>query len=144
MITRGYITKKLNVDSSKVTVRLPIFETANNNEANVHNPFEVEASIMMTPGNFLGYNVGDVVIIGFEDNDYSKPIILGKLFISVEEKNTVKEVMDQLSVGSTAELPENTSIGNVSSKDIEALSGMGASGNLSKQLKYILDKIGNS
>lgn len=144
MITRGYITKKLNVDSSKVTVRLPIFETANNNEANVHNPFEVETSIMMTPGNFLGYNVGDVVIIGFEDNDYSKPIILGKLFISVEEKNTVKEVTDQLSVGSTAELPENTSIGNVSSKDIEALSGMGASGNLSKQLKYILDKIGNS
>lgn len=144
MITRGYITEKLSVDSSKVMVRLPIFETANNNEANIHNPFEVEASIMMTPGNFLGYNVGDTVIVGFEDNDYSKPIILGKLFISVEENSTVKEVIDQVSVKSTAVLPENTSIGKVSPKDIAALSGINTSGNLAQQLKYILDKIDNS
>lgn len=142
MITKGYIISKAT-NPTKFTVRLPIFETANSNEANIYKPFTLDASLLMTPGNYMGYNIGDCVFIGFEDNDYSKPVILGKLFTGdTETPNTVKEVNNQLLVNSGAILPANTSIGNVSAQDLKALEGIGGNNKtLMQLLKFILDKL---
>ena len=145
MITKGYIMSKA-VDPAKFTVRLPVFEGVNGNEANVYKPFTVDATVLMTPGNFLGYNINDVVFVGFEDNDYSKPIILGKLYTgTIDTQNSVKEINSQLTVNDTAILPADTSIGKVSAQGLKALEGIGGNDKtLVQQLKFILDKLGVS
>lgn len=54
---------------------------------NTLSEFTMEASICGVPGIQNYINVGDIVYVGFEDNDMGKPIILGHLLTSyLEEK----------------------------------------------------------
>lgn len=62
---------------------------------------------MIPPGMLDSYKVGDVVILGFEENRYSKPIVLGKLFTGKDTNQIIPEQLVLL--GSTKVLADGQS-----------------------------------
>ena len=110
MITKGIIIKTPNGTNNKYTVRIPIFESANNTGSEF---VTYEASVCISPGSYYGLNVGDVVFISFEDNRMSKPVIIGKLFITPDVETGAYNALQVLKVSDKAELPSNTTIGDM-------------------------------
>ena len=82
MIVKGII-KSIDYTGNTCTVRIPVFESAAN-----ENEVVVPATLSTLPGIYNGYKEEDVVFIAFENNDYDMPIVIGKLYLGVEnEKN---------------------------------------------------------
>lgn len=82
MIVKGII-KSIDYSGNTCTVRIPIFESAAN-----ENEVVVPAILSTLPGIYNGYKEEDVVFIAFENNDYDMPVVIGKLYLGVEnEKN---------------------------------------------------------
>ena len=85
-----------------------MFEGAGNTEAVI-----VPAIFSISPGVFNGYLAEDVVILGFENNHFDQPVVLGKLYLGSEQENqptgrgTV--TCDTLRVTQNLELPISTS-----------------------------------
>ena len=73
----------------------------------------MEASVCGIPGIQNYINVGDIVYVGFEDNDMGKPVILGHLLTSqLEEKRSsypgfkvsVMNITDEATLPSTSNI----------------------------------------
>ncbi len=77
MITEALI-ETIDFTANSCTVRIPLFETTNTVTKVV-----VPAHFCIQPGQVNGYKVGDMVWIAFENNMYQNPIIIGKLFTSL-------------------------------------------------------------
>ena len=137
MITRGIIRKVpsgnvTEVDGRRVVdniyqVEIPSLRTANNTTNISNGAFLSDALLCYQPGNLNSYRVGDVVFLTI-DAPETLPIIIGKMYVGDEEatnfsKNNTLEVTDR------ANLPEDTTIGDVSFKDIKcAIVSTGANG----------------
>ena len=121
MITKGIVEEVLTNYSIKV--RLPILDSIEGTRDATPTSDLSEAIVCVAPNSEINFTVGDIVIVGFEDNDDSKPIILG--FLSKESGNTssISNNLSKLNVNVSAKLPRDTSIGNVSSQDISMLQG---------------------
>ena len=78
MITRAIINK-IDYESNKIRVRIPIYDGAQNSQGSTSDDDLSWASVMCLPGLTINYEVGDIAIVGFEDDDIGKPIILGYL-----------------------------------------------------------------
>lgn len=114
MITKGKVISK---NGNKYTVSLPIFKTSDNNK-----DFISEATLCYSPGTYNAINIGDIVVVGFQDNELSRPIIIGKFFSSDEELNAVGlNKVETLFVNTKATLPNNTQLGDISVSDIKKL-----------------------
>lgn len=104
MLTKGIITS-INSTGTRCTVRMPLFESASN-----PSPVEAEAIINIPPGIFNGFVVNDVVLVGFEENELHRPIVLGKLFKGNTE-GAIRGgggIFDTVKVNSSATLPSST------------------------------------
>ena len=126
MITKGIVEEIINIYQAKV--RLPVYDGfADTKNATPSNELTI-ASICNIPNIYNTIAVGDIVYVAFEDNDLGNPVILGQLY--KEEMNTLADIklnsanINQLTVNKNASLPQNTSIGSISSKEIAALSGI--------------------
>ena len=126
MVTKGIIEEIINIYQAKV--RLPVYDGfADTKNATPSNELTI-ASICNIPNIYNTIAVGDIVYVAFEDNDLGNPVILGQLY--KEEMNTLADIklnsanINQLTVNKNASLPQNTSIGSISSKEIAALSGI--------------------
>ena len=143
MITKG-IVEQFNKDAPyKVKVRLPIFDSIKgvNNSTSTENL--KDAIICTLPYCSNSLNVGDIVLVGFEDNDYGTPIILGHLYKDFplttvnnvtgnpDTKTSLNLDLNNLNVGGSVKLSSNISIGNIGYDDLMLL----------KQLPSIIDKI---
>ncbi len=111
------------VVDNKFKIYIPIFRRAGEPIDNPLSASTMYATLCYNPGAENGYRVGDVVYISFENNQMGEPIILGKLFLnnSQESLNTTYLVGDELNISNTAKLPINTTIGDRSGEDIDAL-----------------------
>ena len=111
MVTKGYIVKKSTEAPNKYLVRIPFFESA----ATANNPLSPvsECTLSHNPGTYEALLPGDCVFISFEDNLYSKPVILGKLFTKIEEQSSGYQYNTDLKVTHKATLPNDTTIGKV-------------------------------
>lgn len=78
MLTKGKIIEIL-WDINRIKVEVPLFTAAGSTEKSVMN-----ATAIVTPGVTDFYKVGDVVYIGFENDEVDRPVILGKLFTGLE------------------------------------------------------------
>ena len=78
MITRAIINK-IDYESNKIRVRIPIYDGAQNSQGSTSDEDLSWASVLCIPGLTINYEIGDIVIVGFEDDDIGKPIILGYL-----------------------------------------------------------------
>ena len=107
LVTKGII-KSIDYTSNTYNVNIPLFEGVNNDF-----PVTLPAIATIPPGVFNGYKINDVVIITFEDNSLSKPIIVGKLYLGAsQEKGEMRGTVscDSLRINSTCELPLSTKI----------------------------------
>lgn len=125
MITKGIVEE---LKGYQAKVRLPIYDGLANTKNATSNENLSYATVCVTTNLNNSLNVGDIVYVSFEDNDKGKPVILGQLY--KEEMNTLADIklnsanINQLTVNKNASLPQNTSIGSISSKEIAALSGI--------------------
>lgn len=118
MITRGIVVGvgevKVDTDKNrevvKYKVRMPLFNGSEDSPGST--PYEElqDAYIASTPGLYGTVNVGDSVYIGFIDNDYSNPVIVGTVN---GDGNYLSVSSDSLRVLSSVTLPKNTVIGDI-------------------------------
>ena len=83
MITKAVI-QSINLPRNRCKVRMPLFETASSTK-----PVEATAIISITPGIYNNLNVGDIVLVAFEENALEKPIIIGKLFTNASNEGAI-------------------------------------------------------
>lgn len=139
MLTKGIVEKVIDNYSAKV--RLPIFNKSK--DAIGATPLDElsEAIICTLPNSVLGLQVGDIVIVGFEDNNINKPIVLG--YLSAEDITTsgADLQVNSLKVKLDTHLSEDTSIGEITSDELKAL--LNVKSNIQWQLDVLNQKVDN-
>ena len=121
MITAGIIREiginKGNFIGNAYKVELNIFQIpGDDNKSN----YTYVANCSTIPGLYDSYAIGDVVYVGFLNNNKSLPIILGKIYQGLDNKSNGKLNLKGLSVTGHTELSKNTFIGNISFSDIQS------------------------
>ena len=139
MITKGIVE---SIDGYKAVVRIPIFDKAADakNSTNYNDLSTATICVMSKTSNPV--NVGDVVFVGFEDHEISKPIILGHLFRESMLSNSSDGsdiVARVFSTTSTTRLYKDTYIGDIKPNEIGMLTGLKA--NVQLQLNDLENKI---
>lgn len=121
MLTRAIITA-LDLEKNKVQVRIPFFE--GNYKNGILPQLETYttnwASIMYLPGLEVDYRVGDVVIVGFEDNNIGKPLVLGFLKLTnsdPEESRLYGKFIESITSEKFA-APVTSTIGEITYEDL--------------------------
>ena len=108
MIVKGII-KTINFSDNSCTVRLPIFETAA-----AQGEVVLDAIILIQPGLYNGYAIGDVVFVDFENNKLSQPIVIGKLYLGAAKETAAGApsamTVSNLKVTTQATLPIDTKL----------------------------------
>lgn len=122
MLTKGYIQAVLSPHS--VRVRLPIF----NKVENVQGATPVEelstAPICTLPHFIQNPQIGDIVFVDFEEDQYSHPVVLGYLSIENNKPNFVSATLEDLTALGKTRLGTDTNIGEIDYKNIATLKGM--------------------
>ena len=127
MITKAYIEEI--EDNYTVKVRIPIFNKSKESSDCTPTSELNKAYFLTLP------NLRITPQIGFENNDRSKPVILGFLYCNKKEESISDTILHSLVVDGEAVLPPNTSIGGISSKQISFLS------NLREDVQIQIDQI---
>ena len=120
MITRAIVTGT-DYNNGKIQVRIPILEGIRNTRNAVVTEYSnSSASIVCIPGIDVEYKIGDVVVIGFEDNDAGMPIVLGHLMLKGDStpQSKVYGRFIELSASESFNAPTNTTIGNTTYQQI--------------------------
>lgn len=122
MITKGFVEEVL--DNNSVKVRCPVFDGILSAEENNLNYSSAPISSMS--GVKCSINVGDVVFVGFENDDRFNPIVLGCLYLGEGNRVSSETSMEleSIDVLSSAKLSKNTSIGDVLEEDLANLTGL--------------------
>ena len=138
MITKGIVEEIL--DNYKVKVRMPTYDAIDGVKDSVATKDLSEATICSLPNAKNIVAKGDIVFIGFEDNDLGKPVILGHLFKQSGSKANIDIAARMLSSTSTTKLSADTYIGDVTPNAIKSLKG--ATSNIQEQINNIVNNIG--
>ena len=119
MITTG-IVKNILTDINNTTIyklEIPIFR----NPGFASDPYLYEATSSVNPGTYNPYSVDDLVYVGFVDNRFDQPVILGKIYKNLpseDETSATYQFLNTIRVTDKAELPLDTIIGDISYKEI--------------------------
>ena len=132
MLLKG-VVEKIN-DAYSIQVRIPLINGIGNNYSTTPETELPISVICSAPGSCPNFKLGDVVIVGFENDDLGKPIIIGQLFCA-NTKGASTATLQSLEVLGSAKLSYNTSIGKVTSEELACLTGL--KGNLEKRLQFI-------
>jgi hypothetical protein len=102
---------------TKINVNVFIFQQPGDE------PVIMPCNVCYQPGFNVGYQYGDIVIVGFIDDNLQYPVILGKLYKPENIKNDDKSGINlqTLSVSSSTKLSGDTEIGEVNYKYLLAL-----------------------
>lgn len=114
MITKGIITA-IDFTGNTCTVRMPFFETANND------PITGIATVSNTPGSYNGYKVGDVVWVAFENGQMDTPVILGKLYLGIENEKADPRgafSIENINITKSATMPADSKLASEVDKNV--------------------------
>lgn len=153
MITKGVVIGQSPRNKNKYIVNMPTLNQVHGDLTDVRLDEMAEASVSVVSGMTNQIQPGDIVFIGFEDHDAHKPIILGGLYTTEQPVNgytpDIKQLPDivvrslQVIDGNGAAkaiLPEDTTIGAISSGSLKALEGLAAD-NLERRLQDLQEQI---
>lgn len=116
MITKATI-KKLNTnENNHCLVFIPFLKKAND----MTDDATLEATFISISGIENTYKVGDVVYVEFEDNEYSRPVIIGKLYTDKENADeiTTTIIAKASQITTTSKLPDSTYLGDSASDSL--------------------------
>jgi len=116
------IVERVN-SAYSVKVRIPILHKASTDVNAIPTDSLPDASICTLSKTYPNYLVGSVVVVGFNRNDLSDPIVLGELLTDKESEIETGAKIGSLKVTTNCNLTENTNIGSVNSHDISCLKG---------------------
>jgi len=137
MLTRGIVEKILT--KYLIKVRIPTLDRSLSSSVKV-NPDNLSDCPICTLSHYdPNLQVGDVVIVGFEDNTLGKPIILGYLYKQDMGNSYGNFDLNSLNVKLHSSLPKDTTIGEIKSSEIAFLKDV--KGNIQGQLNSLNDKI---
>lgn len=119
MLTKAYIQEVINPHS--IRVRIPLYNKIADVEGSTPNKELGVACVCTLPNFITSANVGDIVIVGFEENTISKPVILGYLSTNSEKESLTDIICDQLTAKGDVVLDEHTTIGDVKPESIKCL-----------------------
>lgn len=119
MITTGII-REVNLsgdgyNSNIYRVELPIFKSASDAD-NYH--VIVDSNVCLPGGIYDCYSVGDFVYVGFVDNKFNCPIILGKIYKGIESISCGSVKHESLKVAGITNLSDDTTIGDINYSDL--------------------------
>lgn len=137
MITRAIVEEVMT--PHKVRIRIPILDRLSYSPMSSDTQDLNIATICSLPNCYMNVQVGDVVFIGFEDNTYYKAVILGHLSRDAMSDTYSDVTFGNVIAKSTATLPHETSIGEVTSFELSCLTGI--KDNLQKQIDSLTEKI---
>ena len=115
VLTKAIVKKTYTTDSNYYSVYIPLLRKANDSEEDA----TLQATRIEIAGIKDDIKVGDVVYVGFEDDKYGKPIILGKLFTGQEADISSNQSLRTLAVSDKAQLPGDTTIGDTNLDDFK-------------------------
>lgn len=128
MITRAIVVDILKgegKDPTKFKVRMPIFDNIETAKEYTENRDLSLAIACLSPDVSNSIDIGDAVYVGFEDNDISRPVILGHLYNqNKSNRNTLTDIrarsisVKNLNVTQALDLPIGTNIGEISYGDL--------------------------
>lgn len=110
MLLKGIIQGR---NDNKYMVRIPSFESAGQ-----PNQFICSAIVSYTPGSDAMFRNGDVVVIGFENNNIDRAVVLGKLYTGEPEQGYSSSSLQNLNVEGTTILSSQTTIGGLKYTDL--------------------------
>lgn len=128
MITKAIVEECIK-DSNLFRVRIPIFDGVSGGSTSTPNHLLPLATLCTLPNANNIVNVGDVVYVGFEDNDIGRPVILGHLYQQESKTTTCPDLQlrsivvedKKNAAASSAVLPTKTEISDISAQDISEL-----------------------
>lgn len=135
ILTKGIIEEV--VSQFKARVRLPVYHGIKTAEYSTPTKDLPTATLCAMPNCTYSLNIGDVVYCSIEDNDFTKPVILGFLYKQDKAKTLIDMNVNSLNVGVNASFPEETSIGKVSPQSIQNL--YGADSNIQNEINDIVN-----
>ena len=121
MLTKGYILSLPKFDN-KYKVRIPILESNNTSKNQTSfNAGIVDATLSYTEGIKDSLQVNDCVFIDFENDEFNRPVIIGKLFVNNSETSSGNISASTLEVYNKVSLPENTTWKDITYTDLKTL-----------------------
>lgn len=137
MITKGIVEEILTPYS--IRVRLPLLDGIKESRQGVQTSDLGVAIISSLPNSANIVSVGDIVIVGFEDEDLGKPIILGHLYKETASETQMDLTLRKLNTTSSTILSEDTTIGDVTKDEIKMLKNIRF--NIQNQLDNITERL---
>lgn len=130
MLTKAIVVG-FGATSNKYKIRIPILDGFEDSNDSTPNNQLSEATLCNLPGIENPLSIGDIVYVDFEDNNLARPVILGHLYLGdrgkLDTKTTTSigltlgslNVEDRKNINSSnANLPINTSIGEITYEDL--------------------------
>ena len=121
MITRGIVEKLLT--PYEIKVRIPLLDRIPISSVSTDVDSLNTAVVCTLPRCDVNLRPGDIVFVGFEDNQYDQVVILGVLYKETLTKESPNQQLQNLNVFGEAVLPQQTSIGDVTANNIKCLQG---------------------
>lgn len=113
MITRAIVIDK-DLSIGKLKVQIPILQGIGDGGLDIN-----WASIIYIPGINIDYQIGDIVEVGFEDNDRGRPVVLGFLRLRDKEvESRAYGIFKELIVEEKLNAPPETTIGKTSYQEL--------------------------
>lgn len=119
MLQKAIIEKK--IDKYSMKVRIPVYNKVKSDPTATPTNELYTATIQTLPGCSPNYQEGDVVIVDFENDDLSFPIIIGLLYREHMPQGSTDITADSLVVNVNTNLSENTLIGEVTPDSLKKL-----------------------
>ncbi|MBO5712097.1 MAG: hypothetical protein J6R47_04595 [Acholeplasmatales bacterium] len=127
------------IDRYTAKVRIPLLHRAVVSSQYTELDSLPEARICTLPNTHPNIQKGDVVIVALENNDPTKPIIIGYLYKEILSSTSISSIFNSLEVKLETILSENTTIGEVTPDNIKQL--IGCKENINQQFKQIRNRL---